>query len=129
MKRSAALVALSREHHGALSLALHARRASQVGGEQVAAQAARVVAAWRAELKPHFDEEERWLLPALARFGEHQLVARTLADHTELTRLVACLAKPDGATLAAFAEALTQHVRFEERELFPAAERHPGCLG
>ena len=128
MKRSAALLELSREHHTALSLALRARRAAGQGGTAVATTAAQVVARFRGELKLHFDEEERWLLPALERAGENALVARTLAEHGELASLVDRLGRPDAATLLAFAEALQAHVRFEEQQLFPAAERHPECL-
>jgi hemerythrin-like domain-containing protein len=130
MKRAEALVGLSREHHTALSLAQRARRAAAEGGAAAAAMAATVAGRFRAELKPHFDEEEAWLLPALAQAGEAALVARTLADHAALAGLAARLLAPGAApdTLRAFAERLIEHVRFEERELFPAAERHPACL-
>lgn len=128
MKRSPALVELSREHHGALSLALRVRRAADGDAAAVAAMAARIAERFGAELKPHFEAEERWLLPALAAAGETALVARALAEHAELVGLVERLRTPDGDTLRAFAARLTEHVRFEERELFPAAERHPECL-
>ena len=74
------------------------------------------------ELEPHFRVEETLLLPALRAVGEDALVERTAADHAFL-RAVALAAKAgrsDG--LVAFAERLTDHVRFEERELFPCCE-------
>jgi hypothetical protein len=121
MKRSAKLIALSREHHGALSLALAARRAAASGdAEGVAAAGRRVVSSFGRELEPHFQEEEDWLLPDLERAGAAALVARTLAEHAELRALAASLAQPDAATLARFGERLAAHVRFEERELFEA---------
>lgn len=125
MKRSAALVELSREHHTALSLAQRARRAA-AGSDAaaIAAMAATLRERFTAELKPHFEEEEKRLLPVLAAAGESELVARTLADHAELERLAAQLDSTDAALLLAFADRLGAHVRFEERELFPAAERH-----
>ncbi len=130
MKRAAALVGLSREHHTALSLAQRARRAAAEGGAAAAAMAATASSCFQTELKPHFDEEEAWLLPALERAGEAALVARTLADHAGLTALAGRLLAPgaEPGTLRAFADSLIEHVRFEERELFPAAERHPACL-
>lgn len=129
MKRSAALVELSREHHTALSLAQRARRAAANGDpESIAAMAATLRERFATALKPHFVEEEVRLLPVLSAAGEAELVARTLADHAELEGLAAQLEAPDAALLLAFADCLTEHVRFEERELFPAAEQHPGSL-
>lgn len=128
MKRLDCLGDLSREHHTALSLALRACRAAAGGDNEVAAMAAKVRERFAAELEPHFREEERWLLPALAEMGQQALVERTLADHAELARLVEELAVPSAETLQAFADGLTAHVRFEERELFPAAEARPDCL-
>jgi hypothetical protein len=123
MKRSAKLLALSREHHGALSLALAARRAAASGdAEVIAATGRRAVSAFGRELEPHFQEEEGWLLPDLERAGAGTLVARTLADHAELRALAASLAHPDATTLTRFGERLAAHVRFEERELFEAYE-------
>lgn len=128
MKRLDCLSDLSREHHTALSLALRARRAAGGDQSEVDRMAAQVRERFRAELEPHFREEERWLLPALAEAGESELVERTLAEHVELTRLAEQLGIPRAETLLVFADGLTAHVRFEERELFPAAEAHPDCL-
>jgi len=65
-------------------------------------------------LAPHFALEERVLLPALVRAGRADLAARTIDEHTDLR---VALASP-----LRFAELLEAHVRFEERELFPACE-------
>ncbi len=74
MKRSPALLKLSREHHTALSLALRIEKAGD-------AQTQRAVQAvlpelFRKELEPHFQEEENTLLPQLAEAGEAALVER-----------------------------------------------------
>ena len=123
MKRSEALAGLSREHHGALSLALRTRRAALEADSQVmTATRERVRTAFRSELLPHFEEEERRLLPALARAGQSDLVARTLAEHAALAEIVASLSGGGAPALLAFADLLSRHVRFEERELFPALE-------
>lgn len=124
MKRHPQLLELSREHHGALKLARHARLAAESGrGEEIARLAQRVVALFARELEPHFQVEEREVLPLLAAAGEGLLVERTLAEHAELRALADRLQVPDAATLARFAELLLAHVRFEERELFEAAQR------
>jgi hemerythrin-like domain-containing protein len=124
MKRSAALLQLSREHHGALVLALAAKRAAAANhAADIAMVAKRIGATFARELEPHFREEETWLLPQLLAAGEAERVARTLAEHAELRALVAQLHQPDAATLLRFAERLKAHVRFEEDELFAAAEK------
>lgn len=106
MKRDPRLVGLSSEHHRALVIA---RRAPEQ-------DAAWLRGVFVAELEPHFAVEERLLLPALERAGGVSLVARTREDHAALRALCAA-GEREG-----FAARLVAHVRFEERELFPACE-------
>lgn len=123
MKRHEKLQDLSREHYSALKLALLAKRAAQSGiTAQVLAVSATCVASFASDLEPHFQIEENTLLPALTASGALDLVAHTERDHLELRSLAARLQNPDGETLLTFAERLTAHVRFEERELFEALE-------
>ncbi len=123
MKRHPDLLQLSREHYGALKLARDARRTAASGdAREVAALAQRVVQVFPVELDPHFCIEEQGILLLLAQAGQHALVARTLADHAELRRLVQVLATPDADSLLHFADLLGAHVRFEEREVFEAAQ-------
>jgi hemerythrin-like domain-containing protein len=123
MKRHPDLLQLSREHYGALKLARDARRAAESGAPgAVAALAQRVVEIFAAELDPHFHVEEQGILVLLAQAGQHELAQRTLADHAELRHLAALLANPDAGTLSRFADLLAAHVRFEEREVFEAAQ-------
>lgn len=120
MKRSAALRQLSREHHTALSLALRIAKAADAAAR--ATLLATVPTLFRGELEPHFQEEERDLLPRLADAGEAALVERTLAEHAQLRALAAAIAAGEEAALAPFGRLLQAHVRFEERELFAVAE-------
>jgi hemerythrin-like domain-containing protein len=78
-----------------------------------------------AELEPHFMIEESSLLPAMAQAGEEALVARTLREHAELRALLGRVLDPDAdaTTLLSFADLLSAHVRFEERELFEVAQQ------
>ena len=126
MKRHQKLQDLSREHHGALQLALKAKRAVMSEDQtRINVMATACVAAFDAELAPHFVVEENTLLPLLVESGEDKLVERVQNDHRELRRLSAKLQRPEAATLLGFAELLTSHVRFEEREMF---ERLEACL-
>lgn len=125
MKRSAALQPLSREHHTALTLAKACERAVQSGSsEKIGATCRRVVEAFTKELEPHFVTEEQSLLPMLKNGG--MLVERTLEDHRRLRALLSELRQNDAGALSRFGECLAAHVRFEERELFPALEEVSG---
>ena len=124
MKRHAALLQLSREHHQALKMARQARFACDAGLAAAITQAAEAICErFEEELEAHFQTEEKDLLPALAAAGANDLVQRTLAEHAELRDLNRHLAEPDGKALARFATLLNDHVRFEERELFETAQR------
>lgn len=120
MKRSPALLALSREHHTALSLSV--RIARMADAEAEAALLIRVPAVFDAELEPHFEEEERSLLPALVAAGELALVTRTLAEHGAMRNLMTHIRSGDAVSLKLFGQQLAAHVRFEERELFATAQ-------
>jgi hypothetical protein len=123
MKRSTILQPLSRDHHRALVLAKACERAALSGvAADVALLCERAVREFAAELAPHFETEERELLPLLRGDAGQSLATRTLADHQLLRRLQDGLRRHDAETLRNFGLHLTAHVRFEERELFPALE-------
>jgi hypothetical protein len=108
MKRDERLRALSGEHHHALVLARRATR-----GELSVDDLRR---AFAEDLAPHFAIEETILLPALREAGHADLADRTAREHDEIG---AALTRGEVST---FGRLLTEHVRFEERELFPACE-------
>lgn len=123
MKRSPTLQPLSREHHTALTLAKACERAARSGeDEQVALACQRAIRAFSDELEPHFQIEERALLPLLNSQQTLPLVQRTLAEHRQLRALLGGLRRKDVKALAGFAMCLTEHVRFEEKELFAVLE-------
>jgi len=123
MKRSAILQPLSREHHSALTLAKACERAALSGDEVVVnLTSLRVIRAYANELEPHFRFEEVSLLPLLHGTETQPLAERTLADHQQLRGLLDALRQNDAGALGSFGKCLSAHVRFEERELFPALE-------
>lgn len=122
MKRIPALQSLSREHHTALTLAKACERAVQSHDEQVGKTCQRVLQAFSAELEPHFQIEEQSWLPLLHSAENRPLEQRTLEDHRQLRALLDGLRKNDAKALGSFGKLLVEHVRFEERELFPALE-------
>ena len=123
MKRHAALIQHSREHHQALKLARLARFAVDSGSPEAIKQAAETLREqFPNTLETHFCDEEQGLLVQLAAIGQHALVQRTLDEHARLRALNDSLKNPDAATMATFASLLHDHVRFEERELFETAQ-------
>lgn len=123
MKRSATLQPLSREHHSALTLAKACERAAQSGNVKIISHAClRANQLFSNELEPHFQIEEHSLLPLLCSADVQTLVQRTWADHQRLRELRIGLQQNDAGALAEFGMCLSAHVRFEERELFPALE-------
>ena len=118
MKRCTALRDLSNEHHHGLVLAKRAIKAAGTADEEKVWRG--IQTRFAVDLEPHFQIEELVLLPALEQTGEAELVRRTLDDHVELRRLIS---EGSAQAMIEFAELLTQHIRFEERELFEVAQQ------
>jgi hypothetical protein len=125
MKRSAALAALSRDHHHALEAALALRRA---GAGELDGAIAHLQAFWEPRGRRHFEIEERLLLPALPETdpGWGAAAARVRDEHARIRAAVDGLrAGGREASLEAahgLGRLLRDHVRFEERDLFGVLE-------
>jgi hemerythrin-like domain-containing protein len=124
MKRSEALRELSRDHHRALEAALKLRRATDADAQQAAVE---FLEFWRDHGALHFRLEEDVLLPGAASHLDptDPDVVRVLTDHVEIRRRAGDLgdgADVGAAQLNALGEILTDHVRHEERVLFPMIE-------
>lgn len=128
MKRHPSLASLSRDHHHALVLARDARRwlPEHAPASVFIAELRR---RFDGELADHFAAEERELVSRSVALGEPlaSLAARIVADHDALRAVVASLEPASLASqCATFGARLEAHVRFEEREWFPALEEHLG---
>jgi hemerythrin-like domain-containing protein len=122
MKRSAALAALSRDHHHALEAALRLRRADAADLDGVA----HLQTFWQARGRRHFEIEERLILPALPQTDAdwREAAARVRDEHARIRAAVDALGG-GGAPLEAahgLGQLLRDHVRFEERQLFGLLE-------
>lgn len=121
MKRTEALRPLSREHLGALLAARKLRQASDV-----ARAAADFEQFWREDGQRHFRVEEEVLLPVWALHAEvdREGVARMLEEHLAIRRGALRLAAGEmsPAEVQELGQLLHDHVRFEERQLFPRVE-------
>ncbi|MDN3492269.1 hemerythrin domain-containing protein [Winogradskyella bathintestinalis] len=118
-KRHKALQPLSREHHHGLLLSWKIRAGFN---KEINPKRIRVYADWFFEnhLIPHFKMEEQHIFPILD--SNHELVKRALADHRRLKRLFE-EREDDTKILNKIEEELDQHIRFEERVLFPEIQK------
>jgi hemerythrin-like domain-containing protein len=121
MKRSDALAPLSRDHHQALFVAMKLKRAEDLEPREVALDLFDSVE------REHFAIEERVLLPtwlAKAPDERSEMAKRVVDEHAALRSAAARIRDAD-VTIADLRELgiiLERHVRYEERELFPAIE-------
>jgi|SRR5690606_28749508 hemerythrin-like domain-containing protein len=121
IKRDERIAPLSREHHGALLFSWKIRQGLKLG---IAAE--RILGYvdwfWKEQLQPHHLKEEQYLFhPA-----DDPLVQRALEEHLQIHDDIAALlvAKDfNEGMFHAIANLLEQHVRFEERVLFPHLEK------
>lgn len=121
MYRDPRLRGLSSEHHQALVLAVTLKKAAKSGDAAMLDAAAKELAErFETELDPHFIVEEELLLPALRARGssEYDLIERTEIDHAWLRAGAAKAARGETKHLGEYGERLSDHVRFEEKELF-----------
>lgn len=124
VKRTSALTSLSHDHHQALVVAHRLRRATP---DTAPAAHDAWKAFWPAG-QVHFRAEEEVLLPAYAghaNVAEDPAVTRVLLDHVVIRHHAIELERHPEAPLKmlhALGEELNDHVRLEERELFPRIE-------
>ena len=122
LKRHPELVPLSREHHFGLLFGWKIKQGLTLGADN------RIIREyvqyfWTNHLAAHFEKEEkiiRELLPAADAQSN-----RVLTEHDFIRSLINCLAldreKPE-YLLQTLHQFLNEHIRFEERELFPYLE-------
>ena len=118
-KRHIALQPLSREHHHGLLLSWKIRSGFS---KSIDPKRIRVYADWffKNHLIPHFEMEEAHVFSILE--DDNELIKRALADHRRLNRLFK-EREDDTKTLSRIEEELDQHIRFEERILFPEIQK------
>ena len=127
LARHPALQPLSREHFGGLVLARRLERAAAATEPAENRRRALVefTTAWTSELAPHFADEERLLSPLISASDQF---LRLIREHRAIESLAEQGIGLDGNTLpepawfARIGRMLHDHIRWEERVLFPAVE-------
>ena len=129
-RRKEALVPLSHDHHHALS---HARRLEQAASLEDESDRRRsaddFMNFYLGSLLRHFrEEEELFFAPLIDEAGARILVVRALTEHLRIHARARRVKRDlvdgtvDRTLLAELSKLITEHVRFEERELFPLVE-------
>src|SRR4030095_969335 len=117
IKRHAAIVELSKDHHFALLLVWKIREGLRKSIEP-ARISKYVIHFYDTDLIQHFNQEEKFLFSKLAANNELRLQAED--EHKQIKQLVndLKLSSTDKSLLEKFANAIESHMRFEERKLF-----------
>lgn len=117
IKRHHSLVAFSKDHHFGLLLIWKIRSGLSKGVEPERISNY-VLYFFEEDLHQHFKEEEANLFPKLP--ADNQLRQRAEREHAAIYEMIGRLRneRSNKGLLLGFSEALKEHIRFEERELF-----------
>jgi hemerythrin-like domain-containing protein len=119
IKRSRQLSPLSRDHHQGLLLAWKIRQGIKNGTDKIII-ADYIKWFWLNELEEHFREEEEILAPYLK---DNEMIQRMFKEHHRIKSIIHNDHLVDEGSLTELALLVNDHIRFEERELFPLAEK------
>ena len=121
IKRSKQLTPLSKDHHDGLLFAWKIKRGLKNGAD-IKLISEYVQWFWNNHLQQHFRDEEQVLAPYLP--ADNELLQKMLDEHQEIEAMIHINENiPDQALLNNLAQAIDNHIRFEERQLFPSAEK------
>jgi iron-sulfur cluster repair protein YtfE (RIC family) len=133
--RHPSLIALSRDHHHGLALALRCRkqalgRLKPMGAEGLRLRAQEFQEFYDNQLASHFRAEEQALFPVMRNVVPEsaQLLDDLVQDHETFRQAVGNLTAGSGLSKLIFdlGDLLERHIRREERELFPLFEQRIG---
>jgi hemerythrin-like domain-containing protein len=120
IKRSKQLTPLSKDHHDGLLFAWKIKQGLK-NGTDIKLIAAYVQWFWENHLQEHFTQEEQILAPHLP--ADNELLRQMVDEHQEIEALIHINQNiPDEIVLGRLAQSIDDHIRFEERQLFPNAE-------
>ena len=129
-RRNDALIPLTHDHHHALA---QARRLRDIPEHSDVTERRNLtndfLNFYFGRAIRHFhEEEELFFAPLIDEPRAQELVVRAVSDHLRLHALVRAMKRQlsdgeaDPDTLARISQLLTEHVRFEEQQLFPLIE-------
>lgn len=120
IKRDKNLVALSKDHHSTLLFCWKIRNGLKLKVETVRMKRY-VQYFWQTHMQPHFYEEETILFVPV----QDAAVQKALDEHADIKKQIEAINASGNVLplqLKMLADAVDNHVRYEERELFPHLE-------
>jgi hemerythrin-like domain-containing protein len=120
VRRDEHIVKLSREHHFSLLFCWKIRQGLKHGIATDRIQPY-IPYFWQHHMQPHFIEEETILFAPL----KDDKVQRAIDEHRQIEQLIKIItdtAKPTIEQLSSLADRVDNHIRYEERTLFPHLE-------
>ncbi len=115
MKRHHALEPFSRDHFSGLVVAKHLQERPNTDS------VSELLLLWKNEMEDHFREEER----LFAELAPAEMASRLMQDHREIEAMVRQASEgslTDGE-IVRLGKLINDHIRWEERQLFPALEQ------
>lgn len=119
-KRAVELISLSHEHHHALVFCVRLKKAPKTDVKIIQNY---VRYFWETHISLHFENEERCLLDLIPN---SKLQEQFLFEHNQIKLLVNQILTGTETSInnaLLLSETLNNHIRFEERELFPEIEK------
>lgn len=123
LARHESLQPFSRDHYAGLVQSRHLMKAAVQNDRQRLAALREFVDAWNREIQPHQVDEERLLLSLI---DDAAAMQRLLDEHARLSgyaseaaRMVEAGRPPEPQLMQVVSRLLRDHIRWEERELFP----------
>jgi hemerythrin-like domain-containing protein len=121
LKRNKNIIQLSKNHHLTLLFCWKIRTGLKLNVETGRIKAY-VQYFWQTHMEPHFNEEETILFATV----KDAAVQKAINEHAAIKHQVSEIVTSDyteSLQLKMFADAIDDHVRYEERELFPHLEK------
>jgi hypothetical protein len=121
LKRNKNIIQLSKDHHLTLLFCWKIRTGLKLNVETGRIKAY-VQYFWQTHMQPHFNEEETILFAPV----KHAAVQKAINEHAAIKHQVSEIVTLDyseSLQLKILADAIDDHVRYEERELFPHLEK------
>lgn len=122
MKRNKNILYISRDHHYGLMFCWKLRQGVKRKVDQ-ARMRNYVAYFWENYFQPHFQEESQFLLSKVNDPMSHEAHRQHLSIQALISEIIAGSGKAQPETLKELANLVNQHIRFEEKELFPHLEQ------
>lgn len=130
MKRHNSLIPLTHDHHHALAQVRTLLLSAGQSNEERKRKANDFVVFFETETRTHFREEEEVVFPPVVDEAEAEpILARVMLQHLHIHALVHTLRSeleggtPSAGALSSVANKIEEHIRFEEKTVFPLIER------